>query len=186
MRTVGTIALGHPEPTTGEAGRRSAGGVASVTSSIAAAGSVALHSTGRSAPRWPNKIPLVSYLVLDDGAPHLVAHTCTACGALSPRSAQRLRPMRLASTGFADHAPRRHRRGHVVHHRAAGRAGVKAPFVSATVELDGGGAVTANVVDTEPDPEHISLGMTVKLTTFVVGTDDNGTEAVAFGFAPAA
>ena len=44
---------------------------------------------------------------------------------------------------------------------------------------------TANVVDTEPDPEHVSLGMPVTLTTFVVGTDDDGTEAVAFGYAPA-
>ena len=57
--------------------------------------------------------------------------------------------------------------------------------MSATVALDGGGAVTANIVDTEPDPEHISLGMPVKLTTFVVDADDNGVEAVAFGFAPA-
>ena len=27
------------------------------------------------------QIPLVDYLVLDDGDPHLVAHECAACGA---------------------------------------------------------------------------------------------------------
>ena len=41
-----------------------------------------------------------------------------------------------------------------------------------------------NLVDIEPDPEQVKLGMKVKLKTFVAGTDDDGTEAVAFGFAP--
>ena len=39
-------------------------------------------------------------------------------------------------------------------------------------------------VNTEPDPDHVSLGMKVRLTTFVAGTDDEGTEAVVFGFEP--
>ena len=30
----------------------------------------------------------------------------------------------------------------------------------------------------------MTLGMPVRLTTFVAGTDDDGTEAVAFGFEP--
>ena len=131
------------------------------------------------------QVPLVSYLVLDDAGPHLSAHTCTACGALSlerrnacPKcgSADGFVDTRLADTGVIT--------SFTIVQRAA--PGVKAPFISATVALDGGGAVTANIVDTEPDPEHVALGMKVTLTTFVVGTDDNGTEAVAFGYAPAA
>lgn len=131
------------------------------------------------------QVPLVSYLVLDDAGPHLSAHACTACGALSlerrnacPKcgSADGFVDTRLADTGVVT--------SFTVVQRAA--PGVKAPFVSATVALDGGGAVTANIVDTDPDPEHVALGMKVTLTTFVVGTDDNGTEAVAFGYAPAA
>ena len=59
------------------------------------------------------------------------------------------------------------------------------PYVSAVVDLDGGGDVKANVVNVEPDPAKVSLGMTVRLTTFVAGTDDDGTEAIAFGFEPA-
>ena len=62
--------------------------------------------------------------------------------------------------------------------------GVKTPFVSAVIDLDDGARVQANVVDCDPDPDHVSLGMKVKLTTYVVGADDNGVEAVAFGFAP--
>ena len=42
----------------------------------------------------------------------------------------------------------------------------------------------ANVVNVEPEPEKLSLGMKVRLTTFVAGTDDEGTNAVAFGFEP--
>jgi uncharacterized protein len=52
------------------------------------------------------------------------------------------------------------------------------------VELDGGGAVKANVLNIDPDPDHVKLGMKVKLSTFVAGTDDDGTEAIAFGFEP--
>jgi uncharacterized OB-fold protein len=130
------------------------------------------------------RIPLVSYLALDDGEPHLVANVCDACGAqyLDRRNAC----ARCGATAFST-APL-HNTGVVtsftIVHRAA--PGVKTPFVSATVALDGGGVVTANVVDTEPDPDHVRLGMPVKLVTFVAGTDDDGTEAVAFGFAPAA
>ncbi len=42
----------------------------------------------------------------------------------------------------------------------------------------------ANVVNVEPDPDHVSLGMKVKLATYPIGTDGNGTEAIGFGFEP--
>jgi uncharacterized OB-fold protein len=61
---------------------------------------------------------------------------------------------------------------------------VPVPYVSAVVELDGGGSVKANILNVDPDPEHISLGMKVKLMTFVAGTDDEGTEALVFGYEP--
>jgi uncharacterized OB-fold protein len=63
--------------------------------------------------------------------------------------------------------------------------GVPAPYVSALVDLDGGGSVKGNLVNVPPDPEHVKLGMPVRMTTFVAGTDDDGTEAVAFAFEPA-
>jgi uncharacterized OB-fold protein len=62
---------------------------------------------------------------------------------------------------------------------------VPAPYVSALVDLDGGGAVKGNLLNVPPDPEHVKLGMPVRMTTFVAGTDDDGTEAVAFAFEPA-
>jgi uncharacterized protein len=48
----------------------------------------------------------------------------------------------------------------------------------------GGTSVRGNVINVEPDPEHVKLGMKVKLATYVVGTDDDGTEAIGFGFEP--
>ena len=128
-----------------------------------------------------DQIPLVDYLSLD-GEPHLVANRCTACGArfFDRRNA-------CARCGKRDFARAElPRTGKVTSFTIVQRAApnVKVPFVSAVVELDDGTSVLANVVDTEPDPEHVSLGMLVKLTTFAVATDDNGVDAIAFGFAP--
>jgi uncharacterized OB-fold protein len=61
--------------------------------------------------------------------------------------------------------------------------GVPVPFVAGVVDCDGT-SVRGNVINTEPDPDHVSLGMKVKLATYVVGTDDDGTEAIGFGFEP--
>jgi len=41
------------------------------------------------------------------------------------------------------------------------------------------------VVNTEPSPEKVTLGMKLRLTTFSIGTDEEGTEAIGFGFEPA-
>jgi uncharacterized protein len=129
------------------------------------------------------QIPMVGYLVLDDGEPHLVANQCTACGAqyFDRRNAcancggDDFDRTALATTGVV--------RTFTIIHRAAPK--VPTPYVSAVVDLDGGGSVKANIVDVEPDPAKITLGMPVRLTTFTAGTDDDGTEAIAFGFAPA-
>ncbi len=131
----------------------------------------------------PARIPLVSYLVLDDGEPHLIAHESLASGALyfDRRNADAksgeagFRERRLANTGTV--------RTFTVVHRAA--PGVPTPYVSVVVDLDGGGVVKANLVNVEPDPAQVRIGMPVRLTTYIAGTDDNGTEAVAFAYEPA-
>ena len=131
-----------------------------------------------------NRIPIVDYLVLGDGdAAHLVARECTSCGALyfdrrnacAACSARDFKERTLGTSGVV--------RTFTIVHRAA--PGVPAPFASAVVDLDGGGKVKANIVGVEVTPDSIKLGMHVNLTTFVAGTDDHGTEAVAFGFQPA-
>ena len=52
------------------------------------------------------------------------------------------------------------------------------------VDCDGT-QVRANLVNVEPDPEHVHDGMKVRLATYSIGTDSAGTEAIGFGFEPA-
>jgi uncharacterized protein len=61
--------------------------------------------------------------------------------------------------------------------------GVEVPFVAAVIDCDGT-SVRANVVNVTPDPEHVTLGMPVRLATFSMGTDEAGVEAIGFGFEP--
>ena len=129
------------------------------------------------------QIPLVDYLVLDDGAPHLVANACGECGALY--FDRRVACAKCGKTEFGKKklGTEGRVRAFTIVHRAA--PGIPAPYVSAIVDLEGGGVVKSNILETEPTPDHVKLGMPVRLTTYPIGSDDNGTEAVAFGFAPA-
>jgi uncharacterized protein len=128
------------------------------------------------------QLPYVSYLSLD-GEPHLVAHECASCGALfldrrnacANCGARVFRSRDLANTGVL--------RAFTIVHRAS--PGVTVPYVSAIVDVDGGGVVKANIVGVAAEPGNLALGMRVKLTTFPAGTDSDGSEAVAFGYQPA-
>ena len=128
------------------------------------------------------QVPLVEYLVLGND-PHLVANECTECGAryFDRRSAC----ASCSGTQFkkVDVAPSGTVRAFTIVAFAA--PGIPVPFVSAIVDCDGT-SVRGNLVNVEPDPEHVKTGMAVRLTTFPIGTDEAGTEAVAFGFEPAA
>ena len=129
----------------------------------------------------PTRIPLVDYLALEP-APHLVAQECTNCGAryFDHRDAcagcfeADFSPVDVATSGevtaftIVAYAP----------------PGVEAPFVAAVIDCDGT-PVRGNLRDVAPDPEHVTLGMKVALTTYSLGTDSAGTEAIGFGFAPA-
>ncbi len=126
------------------------------------------------------QIPYVDYLVLGDH-PHLRAHACTRCGA-------RYFDRRNACAGcfgteFTDvdvPTDGEVRSFSIVTFAAPG---VEVPFVSAIVDC-GGTSVRGNIVNTPPDPAHVRLGMKVRLTTVNVGVDDDGTEAINYGFEP--
>jgi len=128
----------------------------------------------------PGQIPIVDYLVLGDD-PHLVATACTACGAryFDRRNA-------CASCGATEFAPAEiDRDGEVRAFTIVTFAapGVPVPYVAAVVDC-GGTSVKANIINTEADPEHVELGMKVRLATYSIGTDEDGTEAIGFGFEP--
>jgi len=127
-----------------------------------------------------SQVPLVDYLVLGDD-PHLVANECTNCGArffdrrnaCASCSGTEFRRVRIANTGEV--------RAYTIVSFAA--PGIPVPFVAAVVDCDGT-SVRANLINVEPDPEHVKLGMKVKLATQPIGADSAGTEAVGFGFEP--
>lgn len=125
----------------------------------------------------PAQVPVVDYLQLGD-QPHLTSNVCTGCGALyfDRRNAcarcfgREFTRRPLATDGTL--------RAFTFVQR------VKRPYVSAIVDLDGGGVVKANLLGVD-DPAQVPPRLRVALETFVAGTDDEGTEAVAFGFRPA-
>jgi uncharacterized OB-fold protein len=128
----------------------------------------------------PKQIPLVDYLELGD-RPHLIAHQCTSCGArffdhrntCAACEGSEFTTVPVATEGEV--------RAFTIVAFAA--PGIPVPFVAALVDC-GGTSVRGNLVNVEPDAEHVSLGMKVQLTTFPIGTDDEGTEAIGFGFEP--
>jgi uncharacterized OB-fold protein len=126
------------------------------------------------------QVPLVDYLELG-AEPHLVAHECTACGArffdrrnaCAACFATDFKTVSLATEGTL-------RAFNIV---AFAAPGVDVPFVAGVIDCDGT-SVRGNVVNVEPTPENVTLGMKLRLTTFPVATDDEGTEAIGFGFEP--
>ena len=128
------------------------------------------------------KIPFVNYLELGDD-PHLVAVECTSCGArfFDRRNAC----AGCSGTDFKDASIATQGEVRAFTIVAFAAPGIEVPFVSAIVDCDGT-SVRANIVNVEADPDHVKLGMPVKLTTFSIGKDDDGVEAINFGFEPAA
>ena len=124
----------------------------------------------------PKQIPFVDYLVLGE-RPYLRANECKSCGAryFDRRNAcancfgTEFKKARVKSTGE-------------VTSFSIVAMGPK-PYVSAIVDC-GGTSVRCTLVDLEPTPEHVKLGMKVKLATYSMGTDSEGVEAIGFGFAP--
>ena len=129
----------------------------------------------------PALLPIVDYLRLGDD-PHLEASECTGCQAryFDRRNAcakcgkDEFRPVRVADDATL--------RSFSIVYRAA--PGIPVPYVSAIVKTDDGTSVRTNVVGLG-DPMTAELGMRLRFTTFSCGTDDNGTDCVAFGYATA-
>ena len=118
------------------------------------------------------QVPLVDYLVLGD-SPHLEANECTSCGARF--FGRRNACASCSGSTFAKAA-------------VATEGEVKAftivSFAAPGIDDCDGTSVGGNLVNVEPDPEHVHLGMKVQLVTTSVGTDSAGTEAIGFGFQP--
>jgi uncharacterized OB-fold protein len=133
----------------------------------------------------PGPLPIVSFLKIPPkGEPYLEGLECGKCKAvfLGERSTcascgarDAFAPKRLANTGTLY--------VYTIVHRSF--PGVAVPYVSAIVDLDGGGTVKGNLVGIEPDPRKIQMGMPVEVVYRVAPTKDReGNEYLSYSFQP--
>lgn len=106
-------------------------------------------------------LPAVDYLKLPDGGdPYLEGHKCGACGAIFIGAREicskcgargKLSATKLANSGKL----------YVYSIVMRSFPGIQVPYISAIVDLDGGGTVKGNLIGIDPNPEKIKFGMPV-------------------------
>ena len=135
-------------------------------------------------PKKP--LPVVEWLKLPEGGdPYLEGHKCQSCGAVflgertvcskcGARGA--LSAVKLSNSGTLY--------VYSIVHRSF--PGIQVPYVSAIVDLDGGGTLKGNLINVEPDPEKIKLGMPVEVVyKDALGRKDReGNSYISYFFQP--
>lgn len=130
-------------------------------------------------------LPVVPFLKIpEDGEPYLEGEKCKQCGAvfLGERSVcascaarDSMEPVRLSNQGELY--------VYSIVHRSF--PGIEVPYVSAVVDLDGGGTVKGNLINVEPDPEKIRMGMPVEVVYRTAPRKDaEGNEYLTYYFQP--
>jgi uncharacterized OB-fold protein len=131
------------------------------------------------------KKPIVPYLKLSDSTePYLEGLRCSNCNAvfIDARGAcskcyarSAFVPFKLARTGKLYNWT-------IVYRNFPG---IKVPFISAIVDLDGGGTLKGNLMETEPDPSKVAFDMPVTVVfSPVTQTDATGSEFISYCFVP--
>ena len=130
-------------------------------------------------------LPVVPFLKIPDaGDPYLEGYKCNVCSAvfLGERDvcAKCSARNQLEAVKLSD-------RGELYVFSIVHRSfpGIEVPYVSAIIDLEGGGTVKGNLIGIDPDPEKIKLGMPVEVTYKVAPTKDKqGNEYLAYYFQP--
>jgi uncharacterized OB-fold protein len=132
-------------------------------------------------------LPVVDWLKLPEGGePYLEGHKCGKCSSifLGERKVcskcgtrDQIKAVKLANRGKLY--------VYSIVHRSF--PGVEVPYISAIVDLDGGGTVKGNLIGVDPDPEKIRFGMPVQLVyKDALGRKDReGHSYVSYFFQPA-
>jgi uncharacterized OB-fold protein len=131
-------------------------------------------------------LPVVPFLKIpSDGEPYLEGSDCQKCHAvcLGPRSAC---PKCGARDAFS---PRKlSNRGTLYAYSIVHRSfpGVAVPYISAIVDLEGGGSIKANLVDAPLDPSQLQFGMEVEVVfgDALGRRDDKGRSYVSYFVRP--
>lgn len=108
-------------------------------------------------------LPVVDFLKIPDaGDPYLEGQKCRQCGSVFIGERQH-----CSKCGARDSMDQTKlsNRGTLYVYSIVYRSfpGVEVPYVSAVVDLEGGGTVKGNLINVEPTPEKIKLGMPVEV-----------------------
>ena len=131
-------------------------------------------------------LPVVEYLKLpDDGDPYLEGHKCGDCNSIflgerevcsNCTARGKIEPVKLSN------------KGKLYSYSITFRSfpGIDVPYISAIVDLDGGGTVKGNLIDCEPDPEKIEFDMPVEVVfDDALGRKDaEGNSYISYFFKP--
>ena len=132
-------------------------------------------------------LPAVRYLrIPDEGEPYLEGSRCPECGAVF--LGEREHCAKCGARGGLD-TIRLANRGELYSYCIVHRSfpGIDVPYVSAIVDLEGGGTVKGNLIDVEPDPARIRFGMPVQVVygDALGRKDQDGNAYLAYFFQPA-
>ena len=129
--------------------------------------------------------PVVRFLAIpEDGDPYLEGHKCGNCGAIFLGSRETC--ANCGTSGKLE-ATRLSNRGELYVYSIVHRSfpGIDVPYVSAIVDLEGGGTVKGNLINVEPDPEKIRMGMPIEVVYEIAPRKDaEGNEYLTYYFQP--
>ena len=132
-------------------------------------------------------LPAVDYLIIPEkGDPYLEGHQCKECSAiyLGERSVcskcfarDKISKIKLNDSGILY--------SYSIVYRSF--PGIDVPYISALVDLDGGGTIKGNLINLDPSPENVEFGMKVKVVyEDALGRKDaEGNSYLSYFFEPA-
>ena len=131
-------------------------------------------------------LPVVDYLKLPQGEdPYLEGHKCTDCGSIF------LGERNVCSSCFSREsmeAIKLNNKGKLYSYSIVFRSfpGIDVPYISAIVDLEGGGTVKGNLIDCDPDPEKIEFDMPVEVVfdDALGRKDSEGNSYISYFFKP--
>jgi len=131
-------------------------------------------------------LPVVPFLKIPEGGdPYLEGNKCGSCSAIFLGDRQV-----CSSCGARDgiEAVKLSNRGSLYVFSIVHRSfpGIETPYVSAVVDLDGGGTVKGNLINCDPTPEKVKMGMPVEVIYQIAPRKDSeGNEYLTYYFQPA-
>ena len=132
-------------------------------------------------------LPVVPFLKLPaDGSPYIEGHKCGSCGAifLGERST-------CGGCGARDQmaTTKLSNKGKLYSYSIVHRSfpGIEVPYISAIVDLEGGGTIKGNLINVEPKPENIEFDMPIDVVydDALGRKDSDGNSYISYFFRPA-